>query len=159
MTKVLGRMMRIGVVLVVGMAGVQMAGTGVSSASPLPTQVFKVRNFTPYRMVLNSYSTGNPYPEWVKPDGAGAWAEPAGTFEVGIRPMEGFSTTIKANFDNLDAQGKHIPLGQVEFKLEPSFEKWQTVGAQSIACWPSADVTCDPRGWDRSSRATLMRPS
>jgi len=67
-----------------------------------------VYNYLPWPIVLVSYSTGNPYPEFVKPNNGPI--KTTEKFTIGVR-VEYSETNIRMNFDAIKPGGEHIPAG------------------------------------------------
>jgi hypothetical protein len=119
-------------------AAVALTGSGVTAGAVVDDK-FYVVNGTEQAIILASYVTGDPYPEWVTPPNR---IEPGHKFEVALREF-GKSYSVKINFDTFDKNGKQIPGGLVEFRIEEGYDYF----ARKIACWPGPGRTCLPRGW------------
>jgi hypothetical protein len=124
-------------------AATALTGSGVTAVADPHSGVvddkFYVVNGTEHAIILASYATGNPYPEWVTPPDR---IEPGHKFEVALREF-GKSYSVKINFDTFDKNGKQIPGGLVEFRIEESYDNFLV----KVACWPGPERACLPRGW------------
>jgi hypothetical protein len=136
---------------------------GVATAQPAYTDLdFYVANGTPYTLILARYKTGDPYPEYVKPDPVPVPSPdgpkfhkvgPGEKFTIGVRQDAGL-TLIQIDFDALDGKGNRFGAGMVEIR------EWRvrdpTGRRHSVACWPSQDRSCDPRGWRDDSDTVVF---
>jgi hypothetical protein len=131
-------------------------GHGTSTAQPGYTDFdFYVVNATTNSLLLARYKTGDPYPEYVKPDTA-PFPPPDGPkyhkvgpgekFTIGMRVQDG-DHTIQIDFDMVDKAGKRFAGGMVELRQFWAGYKQAAQVQHSAACWPGPDRTCNPRGW------------
>lgn len=133
----------------VAMAAAMVASVPVATAAPYVTDAdFYVVNATNYEIMLVSYTTGNPYPEYVRPEPTGPkdqWfsrVPPGGKFIIGLR-WENKTQTQKINFDTFDSKGNRIPAGQVILKLEGTSAYGHDYG-EYAGCWGGPGRTCLP---------------
>lgn len=132
-------------------AAVASAAAPVAGAAPpgVKDVDFFVVNDTAYELMLVSYTTGNPYPEYVKPDPSGPPNEsysrvpPGGKFTIGLR-WTNADQTQKINFDMKDLKtGNRFAGGQVILKLENTTVFGHDYG-QYAGCWGGPGRTCSP---------------
>jgi hypothetical protein len=114
------------------------------------TRDFMVYNYLPWPIVLVSYSTGNPYPEFVKPNNGPI--KTTEKFTIGVR-VEYSETNIRMNFDAIKPGGEHIPAGQVEVWC--NYDRNQRKPFYSIAGYPGPERNTRPRMWGGPQSDTL----